>query len=288
MPGLFRRNAAVTPAVLDADAAADVDVLTDASIVPQNIEDMTKAQMVDAIIAANAQDQASAIALIEALLEADLQVPMGLDAEGKPAMGAIMTEVDGVVYVAVFTSAEAAAHVADATRDFATMTGKQVIVALRPDMGLVVETGAGRFGLIPPMLASIRDTLRSREVSADLERLANRVRTGEASIDALVDALMATKVVVPTPDEPQSGGGFTPVITMVNGSPRLVIAASFDAAARSRSVAEFALSVDASYIFSVVKDGVGIQLNTVTGSVDFPPELCAEVVRKYALAPQRG
>lgn len=276
MPGISHRK--------DAGAAPDVDVTTDVGIVPEGIEDLTKAQMVEAIIAAGAQDQESAIALIEALLEADLQVPMGVDADGSPAMGAIMTEVEGVVYVAVFTSTEAAAHVREVVPEFATMTGKRVIGMLRPDMGLVVETVAGKFGLIPPMLASIRETVKSREVSGELERLANRVRTGAVGIDELVEVLLKSKVVVPTPDEPKGGGGFTPVIAMVNGSPRLVIAASFDAAARSRGEAEFAMSVDGTYIFSVVKEGVGIQLNTLAGSVDFPPELCAAVVKKYTLA----
>lgn len=298
MPGLFRRKAAdhapadVADAPLPADAPAPVDIApvdiaTDASIVPENIEDMTKAQMVEAIVAAGAQDQAAAVALIEALLDAELQVPMGVDADGNAAMGAVMTEVDGVVYVAVFTSIDAAAHVRDMTSEFATMTGKHVIGTLRPDMGLLVETGAGKFGLIPPMLASIRETIQSREVSGELETLANRVRSGAAHVDDLVALLLTSKVVVPTPDEPKGGGGFTPVVTMVGGSPRLVVAASFDAAARSRGVAEFAMSVDGAYIFSVVKDGVGIQLNTMAGSVDLPPELCASVVKKHSLAAMR-
>jgi len=277
MPGHKNRNAA--------EPTPDVDVSTDASIVPQGLEDMTKAQMVEAIIAAGAQDQESGIALIEALLEAELQVPMGVDSDGSPAMGAIMTEVEGVVYVAVFTSLEAAAHVLDMAPEFETMTGKQVIGTLRPDMGLVVETGAGKFGLIPPMLASIRETVQSREVAGELERLANRVRTGAVHIDELIEVLLTSKIVIPTPDEPKGGGGFTPVVATVNGSPRIVIAASFDSAARSRGVAEYAMSVEGKYIFSVVKQGVGIQLNTVAGEVDFPPELCAAIIAKYSLTP---
>jgi hypothetical protein len=94
---------------------------------------------------------------------------------------------------------------------------------------------------------------------------------------------MDTKVVIPTPDEPKGGGGFTPVIAMVDDTPRLVIAASFEAAARSRDEAEFAMSVEGRHIFAIVKDGLGIQLNTVTGSVDFPPEVCAAVIKKYSL-----
>jgi len=316
MPGLFRRSAsenapkpdpaaevsaAEVPAagvsaagvpaadvsVADSPAAprasVDIDVTTDAIIVPDNFDDMSKAQMVEAIIASGRQDQESVVALIETLLEAELQVPMGVDADGEPAMGAVMTEVEGVVYVAVFTSTDAGAHVRDMAPDFATMTGKQVIGSLRSDLGLVVETGVGKFGLIPPMLASIRQTIESREVSASLERLANRVRSGAAGIDELVAALMNAKVVIPTPDEPTGGGGFTPVIGMVDGTPRLIVAASFEAAARSRDVAEFAMSVEGRYIFAIVKEGVGIQLNTVVGSVDFPPELCAEVIKKYSL-----
>ena len=253
---------------------------------PDNLDDLSKAQVVEAIIASGRQDQESVVALIETLLEAELQVPMGLDADGQPAMGAVMTEVDEVVYVAAFTSMEAAAQVSDMAPEFATMTGRQVIGTLRPDLGLVVETGAGKFGLIPPMLASIRQTIESREASLSLERLANRVRSGASHIDELVAALMETKVVIPTPDEPKGGGGFTPVIAMVDDSPRLVVAASFEAAARSSEVAEFAMSVEGKYIFAIVKDGVGIQLNTVTGSVDFPPELCAEVIKKYSLDAQ--
>ena len=270
----------------DADTSPDVDLTTDAGFVPEGIEDMTKAQMVDAIIAADAQDQESAIALIEALLEADLQVPMGVDADGNSAMGAVMTEVDEVVYVAVFTSMEAAEHVREMASEFATMTGKKVIGMLRPDMGLVVETVAGKFGLVPPMLASIRETVKSREVSGELEKLANRVRAGAADIDELIEVLLTSKVVVPTPDEPKGSGGFTPVIAMVDDAPRVVIAASFEAAARSRGEAEYAMSVDGSYVFSVVNEGVGILLNTVAGSVDFPPELCAAVVTKHMLAAQ--
>lgn len=295
---LFRRKAsdiAPEPDAPTADASAaptadaeparpDIDVTTDSSIVPQNLDDLSKAQVVEAIIASGRQDQESVVALIETLLEAELQVPMGPDADGKPAMGAIMTEVEGVVYVAVFTSMEAAAHVRKMAPEFATMTGKQVIVTLRSDLGLVVETGAGKFGLIPPMLESIRSTIESREISSSLERLANRVRSGAANIDELVAALMTTEVVIPTPDEPKGGGGFTPVIGMVDGAPRLVVAASFEAAARSRDVAEFAMSVEGKYIFAIVKEGVGVQLNTVAGSVDFSPELCAAVVKRYSLA----
>lgn len=264
-------------------APPDIDVTTDSSIVPRDLDDLSKAQVVEAIIASGRQDQESVVALIETLLEAELQVPMGPDADGKPAMGAIMTEVEGVVYAAVFTSMNAAAHVRDMAPDFATMTGKQVISTLRSDLGLVVETGVGKFGLIPPMLASIRQTIESREVSVSLERLANRVRWGAASIDELVAEIMTAKVVIPTPDEPKGGGGFTPVIEMVDGTPRVIVAASFEAAARSRDVAEFAMSVEGKYIFAIVKEGVGIQLNTVAGSVDFPPALCAEVIRKYSL-----
>ncbi len=277
-------DASVNDADTPADAApADIDVSTDAIIVPENIDDLSKAQVVEAIIASGRQDQESVVALIESLLEADLQVPMGLDADGKLAMGAVMTEVEGVVYVAVFTSMDAAVHVLDMASEFATMNGKKVIGTLRADLGLVVETGAGKFGLVPPMLASIRATIEAREISSSLEKLANRVRSGAADIDDLVAALMESKVVVPTPDEPKSGGAFTPVIAMVNGAPRLVVAASFDAAARSRDVAQFAMSVEGKYLFAIVKDGVGIQLNTVVGSVDFPPDLCAAVVKKYSL-----
>jgi len=297
MPRLFRRKASdITPEpdapTADASAAPtadaepappDIDVTTDASIVPQNLDDLSKAEVVDAIIAAGRQDQESVVALIETLLEAELQVPMSPDADGKPAMGAIMTEVEGVVYAAVFTSMDAAAHVRELAPEFATMTGKQVIGTLRSDLGLVVETGAGKFGLVPAMLESIRSTIESREISSSLERLANRVRSGAASIDELVEVLMTTKVVIPTPDEPKGGGEFTPVIGMVDGTPRLVVAASFEAAARSRDVAEFAMSVEGKYIFAIVKEGVGIQLNTVAGSVDFSPEFCAGVVKKYSL-----
>ena len=265
---------------------ADIDVDTDSIILPENFDDLSKAEMVEAIIASGRQDQASVVALIETLLEAELQVPMGLDADGQPAMGAVMTEVDDVVYVAVFTSMEAADHVREMAPEFATMTGKKVISTLRDDLGLVVETGVGKFGLIPPMLASIRETIQSREVASSLERLANRVRSGAAHMDELVALLMETKVVIPTPDEPKGGGGFTPVIAMVDDTPRLVVAASFDAAARSRDEAEFAMSVEGKYIFAIVREGVGIQLNTVTGSVDFPPELCAEVIKKYSLDAQ--
>ncbi len=265
------------------DAPADIDVTTDAIILPDDIDNLSKAQVVEAIIASGRQDQETVVALIESLLEAELQVPMGLDGDGELAMGAVMTEVEGVVYVAVFTSMDAAAHVLDMAPDFAVMTGKKVIGTLRTDLGLVVETGAGKFGLIPPMLASIRATVEAREISSSLEKLANRVRSGAADIDDLVAALMESKVVVPTPDEPKGGGAFTPVIAMVNGAPRLVVAASFDAAARSRDVAEFAMSVEGKYLFAIVKGGVGIQLNTVVGSVDFPPELCAAVVKKYSL-----
>ena len=304
MLGLFRRKAADNAPETDSASGAspdtspkensdvsgaahtNVDVTTDASIVPENIDDLTKAQLVEAIIAAGRQDQESVVALIESLLEAELRVPMGLDADGTLTMGAVMTEVDGVVYVAVFTSMDAAAHVSDMTTEFATMTGKKVIGTLRADLGLVVETGAGKFGLIPPMLASIRATIQSREVSSSLEKLANRVRSGAADIDDLIAALMESKVVIPTPDEPKGGGGFNPVIEMVKGAPRLVVAASFDAAARSRDVAEFAMSVDGRYVFAIVKEGVGIKLNTVVGSVDFPPDLCAAVVKKYSLEAQ--
>lgn len=293
MPGLFRRNAADDAPTTDSATEAspergigipgDTDVSTDAIIVPDDLENLSGAQIVEAIIASGRQDQDSVVALIESLLGAELQVPMGLDADGSPAMGAVMTEVEGVVYVAVFTSMEAAAHVRDMAPDFATMTGKKVIETLRPDLGLVVETGVGKFGLIPPMLASIRATVQSRDVSAGLEELANRVRTGAADLDDLVTALMETTVVIPTPDEPKGTGTFTPVIATVNGTPRLVVAASLEAAARSRDVAEFAMSVEGKYVFAVVKEGVGIQLNTVVGSVDFSPELCADVVRKYSL-----
>lgn len=276
MSRLFRRKAAGA-------AAADIDVTTDAVIVPYDIDQLSKAQVVEAIVASGRQDQESVVALIESLLAADLQVPMGLDADGRPAMGAVMSEVEGVVYMAVFTSLEAANQALDSSPDFAVMTGKEVIGTMRTDLGLVVETGAGKFGLIPPMLASIKATVVSREVSSSLEMLANRVRSGEADIDELVDALMVSTVVVPTPDEPKGGGGFTPVIETVNGTPRLVVAASFEAAARSRDVAEFAMSVEGKYLFAIVKEGVGIQLNTLAGSVDFAPELCAEVVKKYAL-----
>ena len=268
----------------DANPAPDVDVSTDASILAANIEGLTRAQMVDAIVAAGAQDEESVIALVEALLEADLQVPMGVDADGNLATGAVMTEFDGVVYVSVFTSLEVAEYVRDKVSEFAVVTGKKVIGTLRPDMGLVVETAAGKFGLVPPMLASIRETLKSREVSDEIERMANRVRTGAVPIEDLIAELMTAKVVVPTPDEPKGGAGFTPVITKVDGSPRLVIAASFDSAARSRGVAEYAMSMDAKRVFAMVKEGVGIQLNTLAGSVDFPPALCAEVVKKYSLA----
>ncbi|NYI42112.1 SseB family protein [Demequina lutea] len=310
MPRLFRRKAAHTapetdstpdvsadevsaddvpvdagdlPATEAEVAPADIDVTSDSSIVPENLDDLSKAQVVEAIIASGRQDQESVVALIETLLAAELQVPMGVDADGKPAIGAVMTEVEGVVYVAVFTSMDAAAHVRDIAPEFATMTGKEVIGTLRADLGLVVETGAGKFGLIPPMLASIRETIESREVSLSLERLANRVRSGVASIDDLVAALMEAKVVIPTPDEPKGGGGFTPVIGMVDGIPRLVVATSYEAAARSSDVAQFAMSVKGKHIFAIVKDGVGIQLNTVAGSVDFPPELCAAVIKKYSL-----
>ena len=295
MLGLFRRkatdnsredsaNAPKPPASASLAAApVDIDVTTDAIIVPENIDDLSKAQLVEAIIASGRQDQESVIALIESLLEAELQVPMGLDGDGMPAMGAVMTEVEGVVYVAVFTSMEAAAHVREMAPDFATMTGKEIIGTLRADLGLVVETGAGKFGLVPPMLTSIRATVEARDVSSPLERLANRVRTGTSDIDELVAALMESEVVVPTPDEPKGGGAFTPVIATVNGTPRLVVASSFEAAARLSDVAEFAMSVEGKYLFAIVKEGVGIQLNTVVGSVDFPPELCAAVVKKYLL-----
>ena len=271
------------PDVAPKVAAADVDITTDAIILPEDFDNLTKAQLVEAIIASGRQDQESVVALIESLLEAELHVPMGLDADGALAMGAVMTEVEGVVYVAVFTSMEAAAHVIEMAPEFATMTGKKVIGTLRADVGLVVETEVGKFGLIPPMLASIRATIESREAASSLEKLANRVRSGAAEIEELVATLMESKVVIPTPDEPNGGGGFTPVIANVNGSPRLVVATSFDAAARSRDQAEFAMSVDGKYIFAIVKEGVGIQLNTVVGSVDFPPELCAAVVKKYSL-----
>ncbi len=292
MPGLFRRKPAdndVEPDAkeevsADATSAGDVDVSTDSGIVPENLDDLSKAQVVEAIIASGRQDQESVVALIETLLEAELQVPMGIDADGQPAMGAVMTEVEGIVYVAAFTSMEAAAHVREMAPEFATMTGRQVIGSLRSDLGLVVETGAGKFGLIPPMLASIRETIASREASLSVERLANRVRSGAAQIDDLVEALMETKIVIPTPDEPKGGGGFTPVIATVDGSPRLVIAASFEAAARSRDEAQFAMSVEGKHIFAIIKEGVGIQLNTVAGSVDFPPELCASVIQRYSLA----
>ena len=267
----------------EATAQTEVDIATDAVIVPEDIDQLTKAQLVEAIVSSGRQDQDSVIALIESLLEAELYVPMGLDAEGQPAMGAAMTEVEGVIYMAVFTSMEAATRVVDIAHDFSTMLGKQVIGTMRSDLGLVVETGAGTFGLVPPMLESIKATVVSREVSSSLEALANRVRTGAADIDALVDALMVGTVVVPTPHEPTGGGGFIPVIETVNGVPRLVVAASFEAAARSRDVADFAMSVDGKYLFAIVKEGVGIQLNTLAGSVDLPPELCAAIVEKYEL-----
>ncbi len=276
MSRLFRRKSSGA-------ASGEIDIATDAVIVPDDIDNLTKAQVVEAIVASGRQDQESVIALIESLLEAELQVPMGLDSEGQPAMGAVMSEVEGVVYMAVFTSLDAAAHVIDMSHEFSTMLGKQVIGTMRTDLGLVVETGVGKFGLIPPMLASIKATVVSREVSSSLETLANRVRSGSAGIDELVDALMVSTVVVPTPDEPKGGGGFTPVIGSVNGSPRLVVAASFEAASRSRDVAEFAMSIEGKYLFAIVKDGVGIQLNTLVGAVDLPPELCAAVVKKYSL-----
>lgn len=294
MPGIFRRRDAstapdATATAPDATAGDDsattdeVDIATDAAIVPADIDDLPKAQVVEAIIASGRQDQESVVALIETLLDADLHVPMGIGADGELAMGAVMSEVDGVVYVAVFTSMDAAAHVAHMAREFSVMKGKKVIGTLRPDLGLVVETAAGKFGLVPQMLASIRSTIEAREIPADVERLANRVRSGKADIDDLVAMLMENKVVMPTPEEPKGVGGLAPVITMVNGSPRVVIAASFDAAARSSKVASYALAVDGRFIFGAIKEGVGIQLNTVVGSVDFPPELCLEVVKKYSL-----
>ncbi len=278
MSRLFRRKSA-------RPTEADVDIATDAVIVPDDIDELTKAQLVEAIVASGRQDQESVVALIESLLEAELYVPMGLDAEGKPVMGSVLSDVDGVTYMAVFTSMEAASHVVDIAADFSTLLGKKVIGTMRSDLGLAVETGVGKFGLVPPMLESIKATIVSREVSSSLEALANRVRSGTAEIDELVDALMVGTVVVPTPEEPKGGGGFTPVIETVNGTPRLVVAASFEAAARSRDVAEFAMTVEGKYLFAIVKEGVGIQLNTLAGSVDLPPDLCASVVEKYQLGP---
>ena len=82
MPGLFRRKAADTAReVNDAD---DVDVMTDAGLVLDDIEDMSKAQMVEAIIASGRQDQESVVALIETLLEAELRCPWGSTPTASP------------------------------------------------------------------------------------------------------------------------------------------------------------------------------------------------------------
>ena len=289
MPGLFRRKAADrtpdTSATQSTPTAGDVtDLSDDSALVPDDLDERTPAQLVDLLVAAGVQDQDGVVALVEALLESDLLVPAGQGPDGKEAVGTLRTEANGVTFAAVFTSEAAAAPVRAMAPRLDSMTGKHIIGVLEPELGLLVETANGKFGLIPPMLASVRATLESREVSAALEALADRVRLGLAPISELVELLMDGKVVAPTPEEPTDNSGFKPVITHVEGSVRLVVAASFEAAKRTQRVAQFALTLPGRYVFSMVRDNVGIQLTTVNGAVDFPPELVARIRDQYGIA----
>lgn len=295
MPGLFRRKAAdrtpdVTPAPADGpdlatDAALSTDdaLTTDAALIPDDIDERTPAQLVDLLVAAGIQDQDAVVALVEALLEADLLIPVGQGPDGKETLGTLRTEANGVVFAAVFTS-EAAAEPARALAPrMETMTGKHLVGVLDPEIGLLVETGAGKFGLIPPMLASVRKTLESREISAALEALADRVRAGLAPLSELVAMIMDGKVVAPTTQEPAEGVGFSPVITHVQGSVRMVVASSFEAAARTTSVAQYALTLPGRHVFGMVRENVGIQLTTVAGEIDFPPYIVERIREQYGI-----
>lgn len=285
MPGLFRRKAADrTPEASAPTTSADVtDLSDDSALVPDDLDERTPAQLVDLLVAAGVQDQDGVVALVEALLEADLLIPAGQGPDGNDVLGTLRTEANGVTFAAVFTSEAAAEPVRAMTSRLETMTGKHIIGVLEPELGLLVETGSGKFGLIPPMLASVRATLESREVSAALEALADRVRLGLAPISELIALLMDGKVVAPTPEEPTDNSGFKPVITHVDGSVRLVVAASFEAAKRTQRVAKFALTLPGRYVFSMVRDNVGVQLTTVNGAVDFPPELVARIRDQYGI-----
>lgn len=285
MPGLFRRKAADrTPEASAPTTSADVtDLSDDSALVPDDLDERTPAQLVDLLVAAGVQDQDGVVALVEALLEADLLIPAGQGPDGNDVLGTLRTEANGVTFAAVFTSEAAAESVRAMTSRLETMTGKHIIGVLEPELGLLVETGSGKFGLIPPMLASVRATLESREVSAALEALADRVRLGLAPISELIALLMDGKVVAPTPEEPTDNSGFKPVITHVDGSVRLVVAASFEAAKRTQRVAKFALTLPGRYVFSMVRDNVGVQLTTVNGAVDFPPELVARIRDQYGI-----
>ena len=285
MPGLFRRKAADrTPEASAPTTSADVtDLSDDSALVPDDLDERTPAQLVDLLVAAGVQDQDGVVALVEALLEADLLIPVGQGPDGNDALGTLRTDANGVTFAAVFTSEAAAEPVRAMTSRLETMAGKHIIGVLEPELGLLVETGSGKFGLIPPMLASVRATLESREVSAALEALADRVRLGLAPISELIALLMDGKVVAPTPEEPTDNSGFKPVITHVDGSVRLVVAASFEAAKRTQRVAKFALTLPGRYVFSMVRDNVGVQLTTVNGAVDFPPELVSRIRDQYGI-----
>ncbi|MEV8372858.1 hypothetical protein AB0P21_08970 [Kribbella sp. NPDC056861] len=118
----------------------------------------TSSPKLDELIARGRRREVSMPEVLWGVIGADLVVPMS--GEGIAAMP-VVTEVDGVPHMSVFTTLERAAMVGSRADRSITLSGRRVIEGLQPGVGLtVVAAEDGGLHIDPETIARLKGSLR--------------------------------------------------------------------------------------------------------------------------------
>lgn len=114
------------------------------------------------------------------------------------------------------------------------------------------------------------------DIPSELEQVVEKVKSGELTIDYLVDSFLQSTIAVPSSSDPTEGG-ISPVLTDIEGAPYMVVASSAPALNSVSDVASFAVTLTGAQVLSGVDERFGILLHTQSDAVSLSPELLGEV-----------
>ena len=115
----------------------------------------------DELIARARLGRAGAPEVLWSLINSDLVVPMVAGTDGTPQP--VVTEVDGVQFMSVFTTLERAASVGHLADRVVTLAGRRVLMGLAPGSGLTVVAADGGFEVDPSTVAQLQQGLHEDE-----------------------------------------------------------------------------------------------------------------------------
>lgn len=129
-------------------------------MVDQTAPDPSDGPSLATVLTAAQSGSATMDQLIATFLETTVVVPSATDPTTTPIQP-VLVDVNGVKHVAVFDSLESAARVTNLASFAASMRGRDIARATRPELGILVSTASSGFDLSTALLSEIREKDRA-------------------------------------------------------------------------------------------------------------------------------